>query len=105
METTRKYGRDDVDFATWYTPWMKQLAAHLSRSEIEKRLGVATFEGRKAARRHLAAIEATSSMHSQSQRRAQTGNVTRAAGEEAIALRGAIEIHELFPEHAKGGAE
>jgi hypothetical protein len=40
-------------------------------------------------------------MQSNSQRRAQARNVTAAAGQEAIYLRGALEIHTLFPEHAK----
>jgi len=43
-------------------------------------------------------------MQSQSQRRAQTGNLTRAAGDKAIAIRGALEIHDLFPEHARRSA-
>ena len=40
-------------------------------------------------------------MTSQSQRRAQSGNVVAAAGEEKIAVRGALEIYDLFPEHTK----
>jgi hypothetical protein len=109
METVRKYGREDIEkieggFDGWYSAWMKMLAVRFSRSEIEQRLGIASTAGAKAARRHLAAIDATSSMTGQSQRRAQTGNVARAAGEEAMALRGALEIHELFPECAKASA-
>jgi hypothetical protein len=39
-------------------------------------------------------------MSGQSARRAHARNCVAAAGDELIAIRGAIEIHELFPEHA-----
>lgn len=97
----RQYGRDDVDYSTWYSDWMKRLAKTYTKAEIEKRLGVAADAVAKAARTHLRAVQATHSMSSQSQRRAQSRNVVAASGEERIALSGALEIHELFPEHAK----
>lgn len=97
----RQYGREDVDFETWYSPWSKQLAQNYTRAELEKRLGIASENSAKAARSHLRAIQATHSMTSQSQRRAQSGNVVAATGEEKIALRGALEIYDLFPEHTK----
>ncbi len=34
-----------------------------------------------------------------SARRAHTKNIAAAAGDTAIALRGALEIYDLFPEH------
>ena len=84
-----------------YSDWSRQLAKDFTLPELEKRLGVA-HRGREAATRsHLAAIDATHSMTSQSQRRAQTGNVVRAGYEERSALKNAIEIHAFFPEHAK----
>ena len=97
----RQYGRGDVDYATWYSAWSKQLAKNYTRAELEKRLGVASDSVAKASRTHLRAIQATHSMQSQSQRRAQSGNVVAAYGEEKIALRGALEIYDLFPEHTK----
>lgn len=101
----RQYEREDIEkldggFEGWYSPWMRMLAKRLTVVEIEKRLGISSAAAKVAAGQHLAAIDATASMTGNSQRRAQTGNVTRAAGEEAMALRGALEIHELFPEHA-----
>jgi hypothetical protein len=72
-----------------------------TRRELEKRIGIASETASKAARSHLRAIQATHSMTSQSQRRAQSGNVVAAAGEEKIAIRGALEIYDLFPEWTK----
>lgn len=72
-----------------------------TRPELERRLGIASDVASRAAGAHLRAIQATTSMQSQSQRRAQSGNVVAAAGEEKIAIRGALEIYDLFPEHTK----
>lgn len=102
--TDRQYGRDDVDYDAWYTPWTKSLALTYSRAELEQRLAVNRASAPAASRAHLAAVQATGSMQSQSQRRAQSGNLARALGEEASALRGALEIYDLFPEHTKEGA-
>lgn len=96
-----QYTRDDVDFETWYSAWMKQLAKHYTVAELEAKLYGAKKEASKAAVVHLRAIQRTHSMTSNSQARAHAHNVTAAAGDYAIALRGAIEIHKLFPEHAK----
>lgn len=101
MSADRQYGREDVSYDTWYNPWMKQLAAHYTRSELEAQLHGTRRESRKAGEAHERAIKRTSSMQSNSQRRAHTRNVAAAVGDRAIALSGAIEIHDLFPEHAK----
>lgn len=101
MSVTRQYGREDVDYSTWYSEWSRLLAKRLTRPELEKRLGVVSTELGRATQSHLGAIQASASMTGCSQRRAQTGNVVAAAGEERLALSGALEIHELFPEHAK----
>jgi thioredoxin-like negative regulator of GroEL len=104
MEVTmRNYGRDDVDYATFYTDWMRRLAASKTIDELQALLHGTRNAAQKSARSHLRAIDATTSMSGQSARRAHTRNVTAAAGDYAIALRGAVEIHELFSEHAKGG--
>lgn len=100
-EAERKYGRDDVDYDTWYNPWMKQLALRYTRDELEDQLYGAGREAKRAAGAHLRAIEKTTSMRGRSQARAQTRNVAAAAGDFKIALDGALEIHDLFPEHAK----
>ncbi|MGN6206027.1 hypothetical protein [Humibacter sp.] len=103
----RQYGREDVDYTTWYSEWARRLAKQHTADEIRSLLGQAGADVARAAASHGRAIAATTSMTSQSQRRAQTRNVVAATGEYRIALRGALEIHELFPEHAKaitGGA-
>lgn len=101
MSALRQYGRADVDYATWYNPWMKLLARTHTRAELEKRSGIATVTGRKAAASRLRALDACGSQDNKSQFRAQMGNVARASGEEKIAISGALEIYELFPEHTK----
>lgn len=100
----RKYGREDVDYATWYTPWMKTLADQYTKEQLEQRLYGADKDAGKAAQTHLRAIERTSSMQGASAARAHSRNTVAAAGELKGALSGALEIHELFPEHANQGA-
>ena len=99
--TVRQYGRDDVKYETWYSAWSKELANNYTRAELEKRIGIASENAKSAAKTHLRAIQATHSMQSQSQRRAQSGNAVASAGEERIACSGALEIYDLFPEHTK----
>lgn len=97
----RKYTRNDVEYSTWYSTWMKQLAQNYTEQELECMLYGASKDAKHSALQHLNAIAKSHSMSSNSQRRAQTRNVTAAAGDKAIAIRGAIEIHELFPEFAR----
>lgn len=100
-DTTRKYSRDDVDYDTWYSDWMKRLAKQNTQSQLEHMLGGAQADVKQATRQHLRAVQKTHSMTSNSAARAHGRNRVEASGEAAIAIRGALEIHELFPEHAK----
>lgn len=102
MDTVRQYGRDDVNYDDWYSQWMKDLASKHTLGELQSKLGVTNGETAKAAGVHLRAIERTHSMTSNSAARAHSRNVVAASGDYSIAIRGAIEIHELFPEKAKG---
>lgn len=95
--------RETIDYDTWYSPWMKLLAKSSTLAELQARLGRNRGRVHKESMAHLRAVQATTSMSSQSQRRAQTGNVVRATGDEAIAIRGALEIYQIFPEHTKEG--
>lgn len=97
----RQYGREDVEYASFYSSWMKDLAQQNTMPELETMLYGAAKTANVAARQHLAAIERTGSMQGNSSARAHRRNVTAAAGELRIAVAGAIEIHDLFPEHAK----
>lgn len=96
-----KYTRDDIDFETWYSSWMKILAKSYTLTELEQKIYSAKSDADRSSRSHLKAIQRTHSMTGNSQARAQARNVTAAAGDYIIALKGAIEIHELFPEYAK----
>lgn len=97
----RQYGREDVEYEAWYSDWAKTLATRYSRAEIETQLGITQAELSRSTHAHEAAIKATASMSGCSQRRAQARNCVAAAGEYRLALKGALEIHELFPEFAK----
>lgn len=92
--------RENTDYATWYSPWMKQLALTCTRMELERKLNGNRRQIAGDVQSHFAAITATSSMSSNSQRRSQARSVVAATGTEAIAIRGALEIYRLFPEHA-----
>lgn len=94
----RQYDRSAVDYETWYSDWMKRLALAHTRAELETMLVGTSAATRRAAASHERAIQRTSSMHGNSMARAHTRNVVAASGDRAIALRGALEIHDLFPE-------
>jgi hypothetical protein len=104
VSVSRQYGRADVDYSIWYSDWMKRLAKQHTRAELERMAGITTAVSRKAAGQHLRAIEATHSMGGQSQRRAHARNVVAASGDTKIAISGALEIYDLFPEHTKEAA-
>jgi len=102
--STRQYGRDDVVYADWYNPWMKLLAKSHTVAELQSMLHGASAEAVKHAGQHLRAIQKTGSMTGNSAARAHSRNNVAASGDKKIALQGALEIHELFPEHAKQSA-
>jgi hypothetical protein len=97
----RQYEREDVEYETWYSSWMKRLAKAHTKEELEAMYEVKKADANKAAYKHLKAIQKSHSMSSNSMARAHSRNCVAAAGEYAIALDGAIEIHDLFPEEAK----
>lgn len=99
----RQYERSDIDYESWYSPWMKLLAKSRTRAELEFMLLGTSAEAAAAAHSHRRAIEASASMDGCASRRAALRNVVAAAGDKAIALRGALEIYELFPEHTAAG--
>jgi len=96
------YDRHEISYETWYSEWSKKLALLHTRADLQRMLGITDRNAHTASAQHHAAVKATTSMTSQSQRRAQSRNVVAAAGETAMAIRGALDIHVLFPEHAKG---
>jgi len=101
MSWERQYNRDDINYDTWYTEWMKLIAKTKTMAEIKKELGIVDIEVSKAAKVHHRAIEKSTSMQSNSSGRAQSRNSLSGASEYKSALRGALEIYELFPEHTK----
>lgn len=83
-----------------YSLWSRQLAESWILADIEKELAKCESLSDKYAAQHLAAIEATTSMQSQSQRRAHARNNLTGNYEKKCALRNAIEIYTHYPQHA-----
>ena len=81
-----------------YSDWSKQIAKLNTVEEIEKIILECEKYSDKYARQHLAAIESTTSMQSQSQRRAQTRNNVTANYEKKRAYQNALEIKKYYPE-------
>lgn len=98
----RQYTREDVSYATFYNPSMKRLALAHTRKELEGRFGIAGGEALAQAHCHLRAVERSASMSGNSGARARTRAGVEVAGQLKIDLAGALEIHDLFPEHARG---
>lgn len=99
MDNTRQYGREDVKYDTWYSDWMKSLAKKHTRAELEQMLGLYTSEAKRASKSHLRAIEKSGSMLGNSSRRASTWNAVALTYDYRVAISGALEIYDLFPEH------
>lgn len=90
-----------------YSTWSKGLAKNYTRDDLERKYAKLCGEQVGNKKSHLRAIERTHSMTSNSQSRAQSGNVVRGNYEERTAIKWALEIHDDYPEKAKGvgGAE
>ena len=83
-----------------YSDWSRRLAKDYTRAELEAKLGKTEGARRDLAESHKRAVEATTSMTSQSQRRAQSRNTMAGNYEENQALKNALEIHDNYPENA-----
>jgi hypothetical protein len=86
-----------------YSPYARQLASKYTRAQLEAMLQESETATRRYSRQHLGSIKKTTSMQSNSARRANTRNKMSAEWERMNAVRNAIEIHDVWPEHAKGG--
>jgi hypothetical protein len=77
-----------------YGDWAKSLAYSHTTEQLKSMLLKEEFQQQKAIQSHLNAIKKTSSMSSNSQRRAQSRNVVNGSYEKIMSLRHAIEIKE-----------
>lgn len=85
-----------------YSDWARMLAKTTTVEDLQKKLGKLQGEQVRNAASRLSAIDKTTSMQSNSQARAQTGNVVRGNYEERNAIINALEIHKHYPQKAKG---
>lgn len=83
-----------------YSPWARQLAKTTSRKELQKELKLCDSQRERLSASHLKAIEKTASMSGCSSRRAATRNSMTGNYERFVAVKNALEIHDLYPEHA-----
>lgn len=86
-----------------YSKWAQQIASTTSKRDIEKEIRETNNRREKYATSHLNAIERSTSMQSNSQARAQTGNVMRANYDTMVAYENALEIYKNYPQHTKDG--
>jgi len=84
-----------------YSLWSRQLAETYTLKELNKVANECEFLSDKYAQQHLSAIEATTSMQSQSQRRAHARNNVEGNYEKKRAYLNAIELYQYYPEHCK----
>jgi len=84
-----------------YNAWSRQMAKIHSVKELEDMLYGASTDLTKSTASHLKAVEKSTSMQSNSQRRAQARNVVSGNWEKKNAIENALEIHRFYPEQAK----
>lgn len=84
-----------------YSLWSRQLAESYTVDDLQKVVDKCEDLADKYARQHLSAIKATTSMQSQSQRRAHARNNVTGNYERKKAYLDAIELHRYYPEKCK----
>jgi hypothetical protein len=84
-----------------YSQWSRLIASKETKEVIEKE--IFKLEGKRniLATSHLKAVVSSTSMQSNSQRRAQAGNALRGNWERLNAYRNALELYEYYPEKCK----
>ena len=87
-----------------YSQFARLLARTKTKEEIIKEIKQINKELEKATKSHLRAIKQSTSMQSNSQRRAQAGNLVAGLGERKMALENALEIYKYYPEKCKKNA-
>jgi len=85
-----------------YSDWSRLIAKNYTKNEISKVLGLTIGAKTKLSENHLRAIKKSTSMSSNSQARAQTGNSLRGNYEKQKAHEDALELHELYPDECLG---
>lgn len=86
-----------------YSNWSREMAKNYTRAELEKRLAKVDGQRGSLAASHLRAVEKTTSMTGNSQRRAQSRNAMVGNYEEYQAVKNALELYDFYPEKTKEG--
>lgn len=84
-----------------YSDWSRLIASNYTKEEIETVIYGTERKRASLGKSHLNAINKSTSMQSNSQARAQTGNFFRANYEKLNAHENALELHEFYPEKCK----
>jgi hypothetical protein len=84
-----------------YSSWSRQLARTYTVAELQKEVNKYEGLSEKYAKQHLSSIQASTSMNSQSQRKAHARNNVTFNYEKKQAYKNAIELHMYYPEKCK----
>jgi len=84
-----------------YSEWSRLIAKNNTVKEIESVIYGAQNKRKALSDSHLNAIKKSTSMQSNSQARAQTGNSLRCNYEKFNAYKNALELYEFYPEKCK----
>lgn len=84
-----------------YSSWSRQLAKNYTIEELQKVVYECDYLTSKYSMQHLSAIEKSTSMNSQTQRKAHARNNVSLNYEKKRAYQNAIELHQYYPEKCK----
>lgn len=84
-----------------YSDWSRLIASNYTKEQIETVIYGAQSKRSSLAKSHLSAINKSTSMQSNSQARAQSGNSFRGNYEKLNAHENALELHEFYPDKCK----
>ena len=86
-----------------YSHFSRRLAETKTNEDLQKMLGEEDYKTAKLVTSHLRAIEKTTSMQSNSQRRAHSRNSLGLNYDNKSAIKNALEIYKYYPLKTKEG--
>jgi len=81
-----------------YSLWSRQIARTTTKKEIKEVIGICDYNRKHLAASHLKALSKSTSMTSNSQRRAQSKNAMLGNYEKYTAYLNALELYEFYPD-------
>ena len=84
-----------------YSDWSRLIAKNYTADEIKKVIGITDSKREALSKKHLNAINKSTSMGSNSQARAQSRNSMSGNYAKLKAHEDALELHEVYPQKCK----